>query len=182
MKKVNKKEIIKYLNENALCVLPTDTVYGLMAKCSKENEERLNILKKRDKDQKISIIFPTINELLENTIDLNEEKINMIKDKLPGKYTFIVNLKKEFCDKYNFKRQDFGVRVTSNKTLQNILKKTGPVLATSCNYSKEDICISYKDIKRIFLDKDIYVYYKKKGTNKSSSIIQLNSKEITVIR
>ena len=155
MKLRNKEEIIKLVNENKIVIMPTDTVYGLMAKLSQENEYALNEFKKSDRNKKISIIFDSVDTLLKNIDDMPENRINMIKDKLPGKYTFIVNLKEEFTKSLGFNRKDFGVRVTSNEDLQNVLKVTGPVLATSCNYSKEDICVSLEDIKKIF-EKWIY--------------------------
>lgn len=182
MKQVEKKEIIEKLKANEMCVLPTDTVYGLMAVASKENEEKLNIIKKRDKDQKISIIFSSVDDALKHIVNLNEEKTEMIKKYLPGKYTFIVNLDKEFCSSKGFDRTDFGIRVTSNDYLQEVLKETGPVLATSCNYTKEDICVSLDDIKRIFKDMDIYVYYTEEGSSTPSSIIDLTKEKINILR
>lgn len=182
MKQVNRNKIIEDVKNENIVIMPTDTVYGLMVKASQDNEYRLNEFKHSDKFKKISIIFPSVEELLQKIDNLNEERINMIKDKLPGKYTFIVNLKKEYCESLGFTRTDFGVRVTGNADLQDILKETGEVLATSCNYSKEDICISKKDIERIFAQEDIDYFFVTDGTSFPSTIIDLTKKDINVIR
>lgn len=182
MKTHTKEEIIKLVNDNKIVIMPTDTVYGLMAKATQENEYNLNEFKRSDRNKKISIIFDSVDTLLKSIEPLPNDRIQMIKDKLPGKYTFIVNLKKEFTSPLGFNRSDFGVRVTGNPDLQNILKETGPVLATSCNYSKEDICVSLNDIKRIFAQTEVDVYYTTDLTNTPSSIIDLTSKDINILR
>lgn len=182
MKKVSRNEIIEEIKQGKIVVLPTDTVYGLMAKVNQENEYLLNEFKLSDRNKKISIIFPDIDTLLTKIDTLNEERIQMIKDKLPGKYTFIVNLKKDYCENLGFNRTDFGVRVTSDNELQSILKETGEVLATSCNYSKEDICVTEEDITRIFNGKDISYYFTSDGTSTPSTIIDLTKENINVIR
>lgn len=182
MKTVLKEEIIKSSKNGNIVVMPTDTVYGLMIKATGDNEHKLNIFKKCDINKKVSIIFDSVETLLENMKELPEDRIQMIKDKLPGKYTFIVDLKDEYTKANGFERSDFGVRVTGNKELQSILKETGPMLATSCNYSKEDICVTLEDIKRIFKDEDIDVYFTEDGTNTPSTIIDLTKEKINVIR
>ena len=182
MKKVLENEIIKAINNNEIVIMPTDTVYGLMVKANAKNEKRLNKFKNRPESTKVSIIFPTIEDALQVIDNLSEDRIKMICDKLPGKYTFIVNLKESFYQKLGFTRQDYGIRVTNNTALQEVLKKTGPVLATSCNFSKEDICTNYEEIANIFDNYDIKVYYTVPGSNNASTIIDLTKEKISQLR
>ena len=182
MIKVLENEIIEAVLNNEIVVMPTDTVYGLMIKATQENEWKVNEFKHRDRNTKVSIIFPSIEELINNIDVLDKERLQMILDYLPGKYTFIVNLKESFYKPLGFTRKDYGVRVTSCGELQKILQKTGPVLATSCNYSKEDICTSIEDIERIFNNQDIKVYYTGSGENIPSTIIDLTKEKISTLR
>ena len=55
--KENESLIIKYFKENKILIMLTDTVYGIMALATKENEIKINKLKKSNIDKKISIIF-----------------------------------------------------------------------------------------------------------------------------
>ncbi len=145
----NKNEIdsiVKSLKENNIVAIKTDTVYGLMALASKENEYRINELKDSPLDKKISIIFDSVDSLLKK-LDISLEKKKLILDKLPGKYTFIVNM--DLSD-LGFDRSDFGVRVTSLDYLQEIVSKTGPLLASSCNKSGKLPCVNVAQIKEDF--------------------------------
>lgn len=178
----NKEEAIKYLINNNIVVLPTDTVYGIMAIANKDNEKRINILKQSPINKKISIIFSNVDYLINNIDNLNKQKKEVILNKLPGKYTFIVNLKEEFYKKRGFDREDFGVRVTANNLLQSIIKETGPLLASSCNKTGNDICISLEDIKKEFNDENIVLLYDGTYNNSSSTIVDLTNQNMNTIR
>lgn len=181
MIKIDKQDInkiISVINDNQLIILKTDTVYGIMALANKENEIKINNFKQSLENKKISVIFSNVEKLLKNIKNLDEERIELIKEKLPGKYTFIVNL-----DNFsNFNRIDFGVRVTGYDYLQNIISKTGPLLASSCNLTGYNPCTNLKEIEEQFGDKDIYLVYDGEGSNTPSTIIDIKDNEIRVIR
>ena len=171
-----KKDIINAFLDNKIIIMLTDTVYGIMAIANMENEKRINKLKRSNINKKISVIFPN-KEYLYNYLDIDIDKKKIIDEKLPGKYTFIVNLN-NFSD---FDRSDFGVRITGNKYLQNVLEFVGPVLATSCNISGEEICNNINDIIKVFGDEDIVLVIDKEASNVASTIIDVRNK-IKIIR
>lgn len=177
LNKDDEETVIKLLKDNKLVILKTDTVYGIMAIANKENELRINQMKNSLENKKISVIFDSVDTLLDNIDNLDEEKIELVKSKLPGKYTFIVNLK---CLN-DFDRHDFGVRVTTYSYLQRIISKTGTLLATSCNQTGYAPCKTLEEIIKQFQDKDIYLVYDGEGTDTPSSIIDIRD-EIKVIR
>lgn len=176
-KKSEKEKIIKAFLDNKIVIMLTDTVYGIMGLANKDNEKKINLLKGSDINKKISVIFSDKDELYKYLDNIDIEKKNMIDSKLPGKYTFIVNLNK-FSD---FNRSDFGVRITGNEYLQDVLKYVGPVLATSCNISGKDICNSYDEIVNVFGNCDVVLVKDIDGSNMASTIIDIRD-EIKVIR
>ena len=175
--KENESLIIKYFKENKILIMLTDTVYGIMALATKKNEIKINKLKKSNIDKKISIIFPNKEVLFKYLKNIDKEKEKIINQKLPGKYTLILNLK----DFSNFKRDDFGIRITTNKYLQNIIEQVGPILATSCNISKEKICKNTEEIEEVFKNEDVILVMDKEANNKASTIIDLTN-DIKIIR
>ena len=180
MEKLSKNEeekIVKLFKENKILIMLTDTVYGIMALANKENELKINMLKKSNIDKKLSIIFPNKEVLFKYINNLDKEKATLINDKLPGKYTFIVNLN----DFSNYNRSDFGIRITSNNYLQNIINKVGPIIATSCNITGNSICKNTKEIEDIFNNEDVYLVLDKEANSNASTIIDL-TKEIKIIR
>lgn len=182
MQQKNKVQIIEELNKNNLVILPTDTVYGVMAKFYKENEIKINKFKNSDINKKLSVILYNKKQLFKYIDKLNFFRKLLICFLLPGKYTFIVNLKKEICEKHGFDRTDFGVRITKNKELQDIIKESGPLLATSCNKTGEPVCLNLKDIEKSFKEENISIYYTEELKNKPSVIYNLITKKITKIR
>lgn len=177
----DKNTIIDLLNKDEIVAIKTDTVFGIMARMSYENEKEINLLKKSDSNKKISIIVENKDFLYKHVENLNVEKRKLIDEKLPGKYTFIVNLNKEFCKNKGFNRTDFGVRVTTNDFLQEIISKTGPLLASSCNITGLEPCSNTEKIVNQFKDSKLYVVAGNVTDNTPSTIISLID-EIKIIR
>lgn len=175
--KKDKDFIIKSFLDNKIIIMLTDTVYGIMAIANKENEKKINMLKRSDINKKLSVIFPNKDYLFKYIKNLEIDKKKIIDDKLPGKYTFIVELD-SFSD---FERNDFGVRVTGNKYLQDIIEIVGPILATSCNISGCDVCNSVIDIVNAFANEDVILVEDEDAYNKATTIIDLRD-DIKIIR
>lgn len=175
--KENKNGIINALKNNEIFAIKTDTVYGIMAIATKENEIAINKLKKSPIDKKISVIFESKEKLFPLIKNLTEEKKKLIDEKLPGAYTFIVNLN-NFS---NFDREDFGIRITKYDFLQSIIKETGPLLASSCNFSNEKVCFTKKEIDEVFKDTNLNLVVDEDSINKPSTIIDIQG-EIKIIR
>ena len=112
---------------------------------------------------------------------LTLEKEQLIETKLPGKYTFIVKLNKDFCISKGFSRQDFGVRITTNDFLQSIIQETGPLLASSCNISGQSPCSNTTEIINQFENTPLNVVEGTVEDNTPSTIISIID-DIKIIR
>ena len=181
MNKIERQDIdkiVESLNNDRVVVLETDTVFGLMARASKENKIKINKLKERDENKYVGLIFPDKKTLYKDMYDISYYKKEYMDERLPGKYTFIVKLKNHYGDE---DREEFGVRVTGNEYLQNIIKKTGPLLASSPNISGHDPGKNIKEIEEIFKDKDIDIVDSDLTLDKASTIIRLID-DIEIIR
>lgn len=181
MNKIERQDIDKIvnsLNNDRVVVLETDTVFGIMARASKENKIKINKLKERDENKYVGLIFPDKETLYKDMYDISYYKKEYMDERLPGKYTFIVKLKNHYGDE---EREEFGVRVTGNDYLQNIIKKTGPLLASSPNISGNNPGKNIKEIEKIFKDKDIDIVDSNLTLDKASTIIRLID-DIEIIR
>lgn len=174
-------EIIQSLKQNELWAIKTDTVFGIMSIMSKENETRINQLKQSPLDKRISIIVENKEYLKKCVEKLTLEKEQLIETKLPGKYTFIVKLNKDFCISKGFSRQDFGVRITTNEFLQSIIQETGPLLASSCNISGQSPCSNTTEIINQFENTPLNVVEGTVEDNTPSTIISIID-DIKIIR
>ena len=181
MNKIDRQDIDKIvdsLNNDRVVVLETDTVFGVMARASLENKKKINRLKERDENKYVGIIFPDKETLYKDMYDISYYKKEYMDERLPGKYTFIVKLKNHYGDE---EREEFGVRVTGNEYLQNIIKKTGPLLASSPNISGNSPGKNIKEIEEIFKDKDIDIVDSNLTLDMASTIIRLID-DIEIIR
>ena len=87
----NKDAIIKEIIAGKIFIYPTDTIYGIGCDASNENSvAKIRILKQRE-TKPFSVIVPDLAWIKDNCL-INED-IEKHLEKLPGAYTFFLNLK-----------------------------------------------------------------------------------------
>lgn len=146
------------IKSGGVTILPFDTVYGFV--CDPRNNDALQKiyeLKKRPEMKTIGLAASNI-EAVEFIADVNNEARVYIKEKTPGKYTFIMKkLKDDKSDISDFCVQDgtMGVRIPDSKLILSVAKKCGGLIAqTSANISGQGNCYSIIDIKNQY-DNDV---------------------------
>lgn len=142
----NQTKIIKALKEKQIGLMPTDTIYGLVALFSEPQAiKRIYRLKKR------SLAKPPII-LVANWKQAKElAEIDVIIRKWYQKQTkpttLILTKKAAAFQQLKFwKRQTVALRIVQWKWLQTILSKTGPIVATSCNFSQQKPLTNWKQL------------------------------------
>ncbi len=134
------KTIANTLNNKGVCIIPTDTVYGLIANAMcQEAIFKIYDVKKREPEKKLAVFCKNIDQIKE-ICEVNDEVFNILKALLPGKFTFILNAKKtaKISLISNFGYQTLGVRISNDEFILNILHEFNkPIAATSANISNE---------------------------------------------
>ena len=142
------EKIIKEINEGNVVSMPTDTVYGLFGLVNNETKQKINILKQRDKNQPLQVMFPSIEQSLESFI-MNKEFEAEIVDQLKKGNSILVEANTEWKSKLG--EENILIRIsTAPNELIDILKQTGPLYATSANITNKDPLTSKEDINSIF--------------------------------
>ena len=132
----NLKKVKKYLQNNNVIGLPTETVYGLAANAySDKSVKKIFILKKRPPFNPVIIHFKNINALKKDVFVNNNFK-KLYKAFCPGPVTFILNKKKKsnISKIATARKKTVAVRIPKHKIarkLLNILKF--PLAAPSAN-------------------------------------------------
>ena len=174
-----KEEIIKRINNNEIIALPTDTVFAMVAKLNKKNISKINKLKNRDVDQPVQILFPSLREA---TIAFEEDYfvMNYLSNNFKDKTSYLLKAKDEFNNQYLTKgyNRKVLIRIPKGKIV-DILKETGPLLATSTNLHNEKPMVDNDEIRKKF---NIFVSKEKQINNESSKIISIINSEIEEIR
>lgn len=190
MKKiVKKKDFLKNLDffideikKGKLFIFPTDTIYGIG--CIADNEESINRireLKKRD-SKPFSIIAPSKVWIIENC-ELNENSKVWV-NKLPGKYTIILNLKEKniIANNVNPGKESVGIRIPNNWFSEVIFESGLPFVATSVNISGERHLIDISEIRSKFGDEVDYIIDEGIINGEPSTIVDLSAEKELIIR
>ncbi len=176
----SKNEIINEILFDNVVAIPTDTVYGLVAKLKKENITLINSFKKRTLNKPLQILVNNIKQIESIWIGTSWQR-NYINENLDFKTSFIVEVNNIFSDKYLLTSFNNTImfRVTNKKELIEIINEVGPLFATSANITGEQPLNTKEDIEKKF---NIRVLDGKIDGGKPSKIISLLNDIEKVVR
>ena len=179
-------EVIKTLQDGGLIIYPSDTVYALG--CDIYNVkamEKLARLKNTTLDKaQFSIICNNLSHLSEFTRPIETSTFRLLKSKIPGPFTFILEANKNLPLAYKGKKT-VGIRVPDHPIPQLIVEKLGhPIASTSIK--DDDEVIEYSTDPELIAEKydhlvDI-VIDSGYGDNVASTIVDLTSSEPEILR
>ena len=146
----------KYLTNNNVVVIPTETVYGLAGNAySDKAVKKIFSLKKRPLKNPLIVHYYRINDLKQDCI-INKTFNKLYRKFCPGPLTFVLNKKKNSkLSKYvNANKKTIAVRFPKNEITQNLLSKLNfPLAAPSANISTKLSSVKPNDVKEEFGNK-----------------------------
>ena len=128
------KQIIECLKDGGVIVYPTDTIYGLGCDIFQHKAvDRICTIKNIDPlKAQLSFICKDLSHLSDYTKSIDTPLYRMLKNYLPGPYTFILPASKQGPKILQSKKSTIGLRVPDNKICQYILDQLGnPILSAS---------------------------------------------------
>jgi len=130
----NIKTIIDCLLSGGIIVYPTDTIYGLGCDIFQHKAiERICRIKNIDpKKAQLSFVCHDLSDLSKYTKSISTPLYRMLKNFLPGPYTFVLPASKEVPKILKSKKDTIGLRIPKNNIACTIIKELAhPVLSTS---------------------------------------------------
>ena len=128
------KQVAECLKGGGVIVYPTDTIYGLGCDISQQKAiERICKIKNIDPQKaQLSFICKDLSNLSEYTKSIDTPLYRMLKNYLPGPYTFILPASKLVPKILQSKKSTIGLRVPDNVISHDILSELGnPILSAS---------------------------------------------------
>lgn len=175
---LNFKEFLQKIEDGAIFIYPTDTIYGIG--CNALHEEavkKIRALKNRSKTP-FSVIAPSVAWIKENTVVTPQAESWL--EKLPGPYTLILKKQKQDCVAPSVTQDldSVGVRIPDHWMHQVIETLGIPVVTTSVNKTGAAFMTKIDD-----LDPDIKTginFIIDEGEKKAcpSNIVFLNKEEM----
>ena len=124
------REAEDYLNAGKVGILPTDTLYGLVAKASDEGAvKRLYSLKNREQKPG-TLIAGSIEQLVE--LGLKRRYLTAVEVYWPGAVSVVIPTGPILSYLHQGK-YSLAVRIPDNSELKNLLQKTGVLVTSSAN-------------------------------------------------
>ncbi|MET0392349.1 MAG: L-threonylcarbamoyladenylate synthase [Chitinophagaceae bacterium] len=122
------------LQQGGIIIYPTDTIYGLGCDILQHRAiERICRIKNVDpKKAQLSFICPDLSHLSEYAKQISTATYRLLKEYLPGPYTFILPASKMVPKILQSKKDTIGLRVPDNKIACAIIRELGrPILSAS---------------------------------------------------
>ncbi len=130
----NIKIITDCLLGGGVIIYPTDTIYGLGCDIfQQEPIKRISLIKNIDPAKaQMSFICYDLSDLSNYSKPISTPVYRLLRNHLPGPYTFILPASKQVPKILQSKKNTIGLRVPDNKIARSIVKELGhPLLSTS---------------------------------------------------
>ncbi|MBS1688313.1 MAG: threonylcarbamoyl-AMP synthase [Bacteroidetes bacterium] len=136
----NISKVVDYLRNGGVIIYPTDTIYGLG--CDIFNTEAINricrIKKVDPKKSHFSCICSDLSHISDYTKSVDTPTFRLLKNAVPGPFTFILEASKAVPKLFKTKRNTIGIRVPDNKICHEIVKELGhPIVSASLPMDNE---------------------------------------------
>jgi tRNA threonylcarbamoyl adenosine modification protein (Sua5/YciO/YrdC/YwlC family) len=128
------KQVVQELERGAVIIYPTDTIYALGCSIFQPKAiERIARLKHVDVAKaRLSFICNDLSDLSTYARQLDTPIFRLLKQHLPGPYTFILPASKQVPRIFHNKKSTIGLRVPDNKIALSIVERLGhPLLSTT---------------------------------------------------
>lgn len=128
------KQVVESLQQGGIIIYPTDTVYGLGCDILQQKAvERICRIKNVDpKKAQLSFVCSDLSHLSDFVKPISNPTYRILKDYLPGPYTFILQASKMVPKILQSKKDTIGLRIPNNAIAMAIIKELGrPILSAS---------------------------------------------------
>ncbi len=172
--------LVEMLNNGGVAVIPTDTVYGLVAPASDQAAvKRLYMSKKRE--AKPGTVIASSTDQLVN-LGIKRRYLKAVEHMWPGEISIVIPTGSDL--KYiDQGKGSMAVRVVADTELIRLLDRTGPLLTTSANLPGNTPANTLAEAQKYFGDKvDVYVDGGDMTGKQPSTIIRIVDDAIEILR
>lgn len=134
------KRITDALNKDAVIIIPTDTIYAMACRLgSKKAIERMcRIAGKKPEKVNFSLICSDLSNISEFTAPLDKTVFRLMKNNLPGPFTFILTANNNVTKYFAGNKKTIGIRVPDNEIAQTLIRELGaPLVVTTIHHDDE---------------------------------------------
>ncbi len=177
------RKIKKALNKHGIIAFPTETVMGLGVFYDDfEAYEKLNKVKQRREDKPYTMMLGDPKKITKYA-DVDHNARKLISAFMPGSVTLLLHAKENVPSYVTHGTGVVGVRVPSLVDILDMLNQLGkPLLVPSANKAGEKPAFNSEEVKNIFGNEIDYVVEGECVGGVASTIIDLTTPEVKIIR
>lgn len=177
---LNNPELIKMIKAGKVGVIPTDTIYGLVASATNKKAAS-NVLNVKGRPNKPGTLVASSTEQLVN-LGIKRRYLTAVKQFWPGGVSVVMPMP-ENLDYLHIGKKTLPVRIPDNKAVLDLLNKVGPLITTSANLPDQKPSTNLRDAKGYFGDNvDFYVDGGDLSDRDASTIIRVIDDAIEILR
>lgn len=130
----NIQTVVDCLRSGGVIIYPTDTIYGIGCDITQPGAiERVCRIKGVDpKKAQFSFVCSDLSHISDYTKSIDTPTFRLLKNALPGPYTFILNANKQVPKLLQTKKSTVGIRVPEHNICRMLVEELGnPIMSTS---------------------------------------------------
>lgn len=172
------------LKVGGLAVIPTDTIYGIVAKARDPKAvARLYAIRRKTPQKPFIILIASVEDVALFGVKRNAAALRFLKTVWPGKVSVVLSCKNKKFSYLHLGTKTLAFRLPKSKKLISLIKKTGPLVAPSANPEGERPAETISEAKKYFGESvDIYISASEKFSGKPSTLVSLLGDEPKVLR
>jgi L-threonylcarbamoyladenylate synthase len=177
-------DVVAALEAGAVVVLPTDTVYGLVALASDASAtERLFALKQRADGVPLAVLCSSVAQALALAAHPDDPAVLAVADRWwPGPLTLVLPRREGIELHLGEPVTTIGLRVPDHRLVRSVAARVGPLAATSANRHGEPVATTADEVRRSFGDEVALVVDGGQLTERSSTVVDATSDPWRVLR
>lgn len=173
-------QAVDILKKGGVGVMPTDTVYGVVASATNDRAvERLYALKQRERKPG-TLVAASLDQLRQ--LGVSERYFEKLAAYWPGPLSAILPVGDEFAYLHQGVG-DIAIRVVADKQFRYILEQTGPLVTSSANHPGKPGAVNVNQAWDYFNDQvDFYVDGGDLSDRAPSTIVRITNGDLEVLR
>ena len=181
------QQVVECLKDDGLIIVPTDTVYAIACDIynARAFDKLCSLTNKKKEKSNFSFLCCDLSHLAAYTKPLSNTTFKLMKNLLPGPYTFVLEANNH-VPKFVQKKKTVGIRVPDNKIARMLVNQLGnPIMSASLKSQDDDILEYITDPELIFEqyeNKVDIVIDGGYGEYTPSTVLDCTDGEITLIR
>jgi tRNA threonylcarbamoyl adenosine modification protein (Sua5/YciO/YrdC/YwlC family) len=181
------RRLAEFLRNGEVIIVPTDSVYALVCDIQSNSaiERICKILGKKPQKANLSILCRDLSNISEYCLQIPNPVFKLMKQVLPGPYTFILNANTHVPKIFKSNKKTVGIRVPDNRIVESLLAELGRPLVSSSIHSEDEIrqyLTDPEEIHAVFEHQVSAVVEGGAGQNIGSTVLDCTGKDVEIIR